>query len=186
MDLEKVGFEIGRIHGSAAVGIHPEHIDRELSASEVFDEAFRKRAHTEVMNAVHGVLCETGHQDTKEAKLVQAFAAQPRDHSPLVQEGSDLIFDIIKQANWFTTAAKGLALVPGVVQTVAGGLGAAPILGGAAAGALYNLSKRDIQNDSAINEAYRNKIQFYNSLSNEVRSRLKEKYGEEEEEDATR
>lgn len=171
-------------HGSIAAGVIPDELDRTVGAAGIFNEDFRKKAHREVLNALHGVMTVLGQGDTPEAHLVKGASVRDRNSSQVVRDCSDIVFDTLgKQANIFTTLAKGLAFVPGVAQTGLAAAGAVPVLGGAAVGALYNMSKRDIRDDTATNEAYRNKIKYYNALSDEVRARLKEKYGDEDADD---
>jgi hypothetical protein len=180
MNTKQAGYELGLFHGALKHGVDPLQAESINATDERLEGYFRKQAHTKTMDAAWTLLARKGKGQTKVAKLLAALTRFDRDHSPEVKQASDLVFDTIAS---FEKRAGGNAitqLLGAGAELTGGAAGLTAALGGSALGGLYWLGKRDSSEEVAENQAKKNKIKYYNDLSQELERRLKTKYDNEE------
>ena len=180
MNIKEAAYNIGIFHGAVAHGVNPHEAHKLEGCDEELEEHFRKTAHRKVMSSTFKILESLGHGDTKEARLLNALSTVDRNKSTFTKHASDLVFDTItqvkKEHDLFLKNASFGSLLAGGAKVGLGTAAAVAGIGGAGAGALYWKLKRDAEEQSVKNKLQKQKIDYYNKLSDELIERMGAQY----------
>jgi len=178
----QLGKDIGTFYGARNMGLNPSGVHVESGFAEAHEESFRSKMHPHMMKAAEIIIEDNFSKNASCLPHLRALASTNRHHSAHVKEASDIVFDTIKNFhgldNYHTKSAD--LTLPGILAMFGTGglwaLGAGAAGVGAAGGALYNMSKKEINEEEAQNEAKKRKIEYYKNLAEEINSNLEEKY----------
>jgi hypothetical protein len=187
MNIKQAAYNIGIFHGAVAHGVNPHEAHKLDGCDAELEEHFRKTAHKKVMKAAHNLTELFGYSQSKEARLLNALSTVERDKSIFTKHASDLVFDTILRVKQEHTlmeksaslgkALSGTGEIVGTGAKFGLGLGAAVVgAGGAGLGAAYWKLKRDAEEQSVKNKLQKQKIDYYNQLTDELVERLGGEY----------
>ena len=181
MNKEKqYGKDLGVLFGSVDAGISPSGVNVEDGFSSAYEEDFRNKRHTHMMKAAHILISEHLGEGTSSLRHLSALCSVNRHHSSHVKEASDIVFDTIKNFNPMYKEATLPSWALGLVGTAGSGAlwaGAGAAAGvGALGGGLYHLTKKEVEEETAENEAKKRKVEYYKNLARELNRSMSKRY----------